>query len=114
MNKILRFAAPVFVLMSPALALAQTDPFATLIARAKTWVGAIIPIVIGIALIFFIWNMITLIRTEDETAREEAKKGMVWAVIAMFVAISIYGIILFIRSSLGVGGDTSLPPPTVP
>lgn len=85
--------------------------FGTIIGLFKTWLGGIIPITISLALLFFIWKLIGLIRSEDENTREEAKKGMWGSIIAMFVIISIWGIITFIGQSLSIDpGGTFVAP----
>lgn len=96
-------------LVLPALVSAQTDKFGTFLGFVKGWVDKLIPIFIGVALLYFIWNAITLIRSEDESKREEAKMGMWWAIIAMFVIVSIWGITEFIGISLGVGTSEITP-----
>ncbi len=65
----------------------------------------------GIALFFFFWGIVTFIFKESvgDGAREQAKKRMVWGVVALFVLTSVWGIVGFIGSIFGVnqGGACS-------
>ncbi|MEK7535831.1 MAG: hypothetical protein AAB590_02345 [Patescibacteria group bacterium] len=82
-----------------------------IIGLFRLWIDNLVPVLIGLALIFFIWNLIGLIRSGDESSREEAKKGMWSGILAMFVIISIWGIIYFIGKSLGIDpGGTGVAP----
>ena len=82
-----------------------------LASKFTKWMNLLIPILIGLGLLYFIWNVISLIRSEDEGKREEAKKGMWWGIVAMFVIVSIWGIISFVGGSLEIDqGGTFVPP----
>ncbi|MCI0542170.1 hypothetical protein L0Y69_00225 [bacterium] len=70
-------------------------------------VGILIQVIyIAFAFIFvaFFWGMTLFIRNiGDEKTLEEGKKWMLWSVIALFVAISLWGILGFIQGSIGIG-----------
>ncbi|HEY4504250.1 MAG TPA: pilin [Candidatus Paceibacterota bacterium] len=100
--------------MFPYVVFAAAGKLQKLIEELGNIVGSLIPIFVGLALLYFIWNVISLIRSEDEGKREEAKKGMWWGIVALFVIVSIWGITRFIREILGVGGDSNISYPHLP
>ena len=65
-----------------------------------------IPITAGIALLAFIWGLIKFISRVggDEKAVTEGKKLMIWGLIALFLMMSIWGILRFFSISLGFRG----------
>ena len=68
----------------------------------------IIPILLGLSLIYFFWGIGQFIlHAGDQKSREEGKQKILWGVIALFVFISIYGLVIFIGSLLGItpGGN---------
>lgn len=68
----------------------------------------LLPIFAGVALLFFIWGLATFILHADDTdAHEEGKKKMFWGVIALFVMISIWGIIGFFQTDFFGGAPTN-------
>ena len=81
----------------------------SLVVALKGIVGGLIPVFIGLALLFFIWNAVKLIRAPEEKDREEAKKGIWWAIIAMFCAVGIWGIISFIGTQIGITPTNGIP-----
>ncbi|MEK7535830.1 MAG: pilin [Patescibacteria group bacterium] len=107
-----KFLYPILVIILPFFASAQA-PVDNLITAVKRWVGALTPILVGLALVFFIWSLIKLIRSESDDDRAEAKKGMWWGILAMFVIISIWGITTAIGRTLGIDPkvDTTYPRP---
>ena len=86
-----------------------TDVFATFI----TVVQALTAVAVGFAFLFFFWGLATFIRNDDASKKlEEAKSKMLWGIVAVFVLVSIWGIvyflgILFLGSNPG-GGRTGI------
>jgi len=70
-----------------------------------------LPVVVGFALIAFFWGLAKFIFRVggDETAVNDGKSLMIWGVIALFVMISIWGILRFFYSSLGFSKTFGLP-----
>ena len=79
----------------------------SLISLIVRLINMITPVIFTLALIFFVWAVIGLIRA-DEKEREDKKKQMGWGIIAMFVIFSIWGITKFIGRNIGVGQDSSI------
>lgn len=66
--------------------------------------GILIPLAFALSLFYFFWGVAKYIRTGagSDKATEEGKKVMVWGIVGIFVAFSIWGIIKFIQSELGI------------
>jgi len=64
----------------------------------------IMPILVSLAIAFFFWNMIQYIRSSNEPkGREEFRKYAVNSLIALFIMLSVWGIIgIGTRSLFGV------------
>lgn len=95
-NKLV-FSLPVF--MFPALVFAG-ESFADIkgmAINAKGVLSTVYKIVVGLALLFFMWNMgQVILKAGDAKAKEEARNKMIWGVLALFVMFSIGGIITWI------------------
>lgn len=70
-----------------------------------------IPIIVGFALLAFFWGLVKFISrvSGDEKAIEEGKKLMIWGLIALFVIISIWGILRFFYASIGFSRPFGFP-----
>ncbi len=56
----------------------------------------LVPLLVGIALLVFFWGIVKFIKSAgSETARDDAKNIMFWGIIALFVMVSIWGIVQF-------------------
>ena len=71
-------------------------------------ISALIPIVVGLLVISFFWGMAKYVFAQgDEAAKASGKKIMIYGAIAMFIAFSIWGIILTLQETFGVSGGAS-------
>ena|SRR3989344_2219398 len=100
----------------PAIAFAQGVN--TTLLRLNTATGtlgqvisALIPIVFAVALLLFFWGLVKYIWGGAED-KDKAKNLMIWAVIALFVMSSVWGIVRLLRESVGI--DTNDPSQQVP
>jgi len=71
-------------------------------------------VVAAIALLVFLWGLAMFIFKlgGDEKAMESGRTLMIWGIIALFVMVSVWGIIAFMQSELGLPATTS--PGTLP
>lgn len=70
----------------------------------------IIPLLAVVALLFFIIGVGRFIRSAgDGKDIKDTKNLLIWGVIGLFVLTSIWGIISFIRSEFGFGGNVGIP-----
>ena len=87
-----------------------------LLALAQTIVTRLVPFAVGLAVLAFFWYLIEFIwkGAADPAKRQESLKGMGFAVLALFVMVSIWGIVGFAGSLLGIGQGGTVPIPGIP
>jgi len=111
MNTIARIL-PVGLMAMPMLVAAQTlDWFTNVTTTLGSVVSALVPIVIALAFVVFVWGLITFILASgDEAAKDEGKRRMIWGVIALFVIVSIWGIIALLQTFTDTATNTQVYP----
>jgi len=76
--------------------------FSTLIKASYALVtDLLIPIAFALCLLYFFWGVAKYIKSEG-SGKAEGRQIMIWGVVALFVASSIWGIIVFIRNEVGL------------
>ena len=102
--------------LAPMLAFGQQlGNIETFVSSVGRIVGVLLPIVVAIALLGFFWGLVKFIFAQgNEEAKADAKKIMLWGLIALFVMVSVWGLVEFIGSALGVGQGDTIIVPTVP
>ena len=74
--------------------------------------NTIIPLIIAIAFLFFIWNMARyfIIGGASEDNREKAKRNAFYGILAFVIIVSIWGIVNLLVVGLGFDRETPLLP----
>lgn len=87
-----------------------------LLALAQELVSRLVPFAIGLAVLAFFWFLISFIWKGKDKPEEQQKslKGMGWSVLALFVMVSIWGIIGFFGSVFGINQGGNIPVPGIP
>ncbi len=84
----------------------------TLVGSFGTIANMAIPIMITVALLFFFWGLITYVRGAGED-KGEGKKIMLGGIAALFIMVSIWGIVGFAQSALGINNVQTVTSPRV-
>jgi hypothetical protein len=109
------FMIPLIAFVLPYALYAQ-EPDLTYLTTGTREIGSVvallIPFVVAIALLLFFWGLATFILAagEDE-GRRKGRQRMIWGVIALFVIISVWGIVAIIRQVTGTAGAPELAVP---
>ncbi|MEY4602531.1 MAG: hypothetical protein RL292_472 [Candidatus Parcubacteria bacterium] len=90
----------------PQVSFAAFDAIKTLLKDFKSILDLLVPIIFGLAVLFFFWGVAQFIRTVSEKTKEEGKNKMIWGIVALFVMFSIWGIIKYIGDTVGI--DTGI------
>lgn len=104
-----------FSALTPAFLFAQGPNFNYFETAVNSFGGLVeqlIPIAIALALLMFIWGLVKfIIASGDEAAKDEGKRRMVWGIIALFVIVSVWGLVQLLAGIAGVdvGGNIDAP-----
>lgn len=105
MKKIISFG---FILsFLPVLAFAA--PYTTFTTVLDTLVGYlnyIVPALITIAVVYFIWGVISFMTSSDEEAKKMGRTKIINGLIGLFVIVAFWGIVGIVKRSFGVGNQT--------
>ncbi|PIR69564.1 MAG: hypothetical protein COU47_02305 [Candidatus Niyogibacteria bacterium CG10_big_fil_rev_8_21_14_0_10_46_36] len=98
---LLWFAA-LAVLMLPFLAEAQT--INTLLQDISDILNTVIPILMILATLIFLWGIITYITAAgDEEKLKSARTYIIWGLIGLFVMVAVWGLVQVLLNTFGVG-----------
>lgn len=103
------------LLLSPSFVFAQEfSNIERLVNSAGNIINTLIPIVAALALLYFFYGLAKFIlnRKDNPEAKEEAQGIMVWGVVALFVMMSVWGLVRFIQNAFDI--DNQATSQTVP
>lgn len=94
MNKSLKYIFTLSVLFIPFFVGAQGEEYTDFMNRIQGILSSLIPIIIAIGVITFFYGLIKFIRSVDQPEqREEGRRIIVYGIIAIFVMISMWGLV---------------------
>lgn len=77
--------------------------------------NAVIGLLSGLALVYFIWGMVKYIQGSDnEQTRKEGQQMMLYGIIGLFVLVSVWGLVRVLVSTFGFSSSDPLPRPRLP
>jgi hypothetical protein len=106
-------AASLALLATPSVAFAQLGRIKDLIVDVGFIIDSLIVIVAGLALLAFFWGLVKFINAVSTTGKTEGRNFMIWGLVALFVMVSVWGLVRFIESQIFGSLDNSNPS-TVP
>jgi hypothetical protein len=86
------------IILTPLIASAET--FRDFIADIVGLINVTIPVLIGAALVFYFWNVVTkIINKDSKEAKEKLRDIVPMGLLALFVLVSIWGILNILQST---------------
>jgi uncharacterized membrane protein len=77
----------------------------TIITTINQLLSLAIPILITLAVVYFIWGVIQYTVSTDEEAKKGARGKIIQGLIGLFVIIAFWGIVRLITTTFGVGPE---------
>lgn len=66
--------------------------------------NTIIPIIMTLGLIYFIWGVISYTTGKSDDAKKEGRDRMIYGIIGLFVIVSVWGLVNILQNTFGVSG----------
>lgn len=115
MKKILTLLTPSFLLMLPLVSSAQIadsgngGAFQELLINIIVFINEVlIPFIIGIGFLFFVWGMFLyfIMGGADDEKKVKGRSLMIHAIVGFVVIIIFFGVINLLTSSTGLEGES--------
>jgi len=94
----------------------STSGIMGLIGLVQEVMNRLVPIMVGLAVLAFFWFVVVFVWMAKDNPDEQikARSGMGYSILAIFVMVSIWGIISFIGNTFGIAQGGSAPAFKVP
>ncbi len=78
-----------------------------IICKINDILNIIVPVLITLGVVYFVWGVIQYITAKDEEKQGEARKIMISGIIGLFVIVSIWGLVALISKTFGTGNGAN-------
>lgn len=84
------------------------------LCRIALLLNTAIPVLITLAVVYFIWGVIHYAIARDEEAKTGGRDAMIYGLIALMVIVSVWGLVNFIKNFVGVNlSDNTIQVPCI-
>lgn len=90
----------------PSISFAATE-LGDILAKLIGYLNYIVPALVTIAVIYFIWGVISFITSSEEDAKKKGKSKIINGLIGLFVIVAFWGIIAVVQNTLRIDSRTS-------
>lgn len=86
----------------------------SLICKFNEILGAILPFLIALGVVYFVFGVITFVISSDEEAKTTGRNRMIYGIIGLVVIIGMWGLVRIVTNTFGLNNTTNINYPTVP
>lgn len=104
MKKIISFGA--ILGFMPVFAFAASSTVGSVLATLIGYLNYIVPALITIAVVYFIWGVISFMTSSDEEAKKLGRTKIINGLIGLFIIVAFWGVIGLVKRSFDVGNST--------
>jgi len=115
-----------FVLgLAPVVVLAQTGTITVckstslttindILCKISQILGAIVPVLIALGVVYFVWGVISYVIAGDEEAKKKGRDRIIFGIIGLAVIVGVWGLVRILTRTFGLDNSTTITLPTVP
>lgn len=105
---------PGLALGLPFVALAATGcgtsgTLAYIICTVGNLLSAIIPVLVVLGIIYFVWGVITYVISDDEEAKKAGRDRIIFGIIGLVAIVAMWGLVNVLVSTFGLGDNETVP-----
>ena len=85
----------------------------TFVCKIGDILNIIVPILIALGVVYFIWGVITYVISSDEEAKKAGRNRIIFGIIGLAVIIGLWGLVRILTNTFGVSNTGTITYPTV-
>jgi hypothetical protein len=86
----------------------------SLICKFNELLGAVLPLLIAIGVVIFVWGVISYVIASDEEAKSKGRDRIIAGIIGLVVIVGLWGLVRIVTNTFGLNNVTNITLPTVP
>lgn len=86
----------------------------SLLCKFNELLGALLPFLIAIGVVVFVWGVIQFVISSDEEAKTKGRDRIIYGIIGLVVIVGLWGLVRLVTNTFGLNNVTNITLPTVP
>ena len=83
------------------------------ICKLDQILGTLLPFLITLGIIYFVWGVISYVIAGDEEAKTKGRDRMIYGIIGLVVIVGVWGLVKWVSSTFGLNNTTIVNYPTI-
>ncbi|MFA5931774.1 MAG: pilin [Candidatus Paceibacterota bacterium] len=92
--------------------LAVTD-LPSLLCKIGSLLNAVVPVLIALGVVYFVWGVITYVISSDEEAKKAGRDRIIYGIIGLAVIIAMWGLVGILTKTFNVSNSGTITLPTL-
>ena len=92
----------------------EANPLQVFLCRIALLLNSAIPVMITLAVVYFIWGVISYVIAAEDDAKTKGRDKMIWGIIGLAVIVSVWGLVNFLKGFVGIGDSNVVNIPCIP
>ncbi len=92
----------------------QISDIQSLLCKFNEILGALIPFLIALGVLYFVWGVVSFVIADDEEAKSAGRNRIIWGIIGLVVIVGMWGLVRIVTNTFGLNNTTNITFPTVP
>ena len=92
----------------------QTGTIQALVCKIGDLLNLIIPIMIVLGIVFFVWGVISYVIGGDEEAKKKGRSRMIWGIIGLVVIVGMWGLVSLVTTTFNLNNNVNVETPHLP
>jgi hypothetical protein len=85
-----------------------------LMCRIGQFLNSVVPLLIALAVVYFVWGVVTYVIASDEEAKKTGRDRIIYGLLGLVVIIGMWGLVNLIGNTFGLNNSGNEELPTVP
>lgn len=87
----------------------SSNSFEGLVGKIYSMLSSLVPLIVGLTVVVFLWGIFQLVRSNSEDTRADAIKVITFGVVALFIMVSVWGFVALLNSTIFGGSQIYIP-----
>ncbi len=85
----------------------------TLICKIGSILNSLVPVLIALGVVYFVYGVITYVISSDEEAKKAGRNRIIYGIIGLAVIVGVWGLVRIVTNTFGLNNTTTITLPTI-